>query len=217
MDTPLNNFDKLCNSIREKATRDIEQNLPDNRLIKWQKLITAIHETELAINRVRTSLSLLKTIPSQETLNSYSISEGVWIDYQFGTWAFWMCSLIEKGIELVSQVGQKLIKPYNPQYKEVVKPLIELLVDRKNAVGKIRHPLAHKGEGGVIERVMEEDSSWKQYIIIPSPMDFNTLLAPYVPYHVRWYNFLNGYSVKVLAELYGISKHLNKHINWDKI
>ena len=117
MNASLSSFIKLCNSIREKTARDLEQKRPDNQLAKWRKLLTAVLETELAMHRVRSALNLLKTLPSKETLNMFFMSEGAWIDYQYGTWSFWMCSLLDKEIELVSQVSQQLIKPSNPQYR----------------------------------------------------------------------------------------------------
>ena len=49
MNALLGNFNKLSNSIREKAIRDIQHNLPDSQLVKWRKLLTAIWETEEAV------------------------------------------------------------------------------------------------------------------------------------------------------------------------
>ncbi len=216
MNASLSNFNELCNSIREKATRDLQQKRNDSQLAKWQKLLTVIWETELAMHRVRSALKLLKTLPPKEILNTFSMSEGAWIDYQFGTWSFWACSLIDKEIELVSQVGQKLIKPNELQRKEIVRPLIESLVSQKDRVGKIRHPLAHKGGGGVIEAVMKTDL-WKTSVIIPSPIDFNQVLDSYVRHHTKWYNSLYKFSVFVLADLERICKELNQHIDWDNI
>ena len=202
--------------MREKAIRDIKQNRPDNQLAKWQKLLTAIWETELAIHRIRCALNLLKTLPPKETLNMFSMSEGAWIDYQYATWSFWMCSLLDKEIELVSQVGQKLIKPKNLQHKNIVRPLIDSLVSQKDKVGKIRNPLAHKGEGGTIEEVIKTDL-WENFAIIPSPVDFNEILASLVPYHMRWHYFLYQVSNTVLVELERVCGELTQHIDWDSI
>jgi len=216
MNASLSSFIKLCNSIREKTARDLEQKRPDNQLAKWRKLLTAVLETELAMHRVRSALNLLKTLPSKETLNMFFMSEGAWIDYQYGTWSFWMCSLLDKEIELVSQVSQQLIKPSNPQYREIERPLSKSLVSQKNKVGKIRHPLAHKGKGGTIEAVMREDS-WKGFVVIPSPVDFNCILASCVPYHMRWHHFLHQVSIVILVEIERISAELNQQIDWDNI
>ena len=216
MDASLSNFNRLCNSIRERAIRDIKRGYPNNKLVKWQKLLTAIVETELTMHRVRASLRLLRDIPSQEALKRFSMSEGAWIDYQYTTWSFWMCSLLDKEIELASQVGRKLIKPNNPQHKDIVRPLVKSLVSQKDKVGKIRHPLAHKGEGGTIEAVMSTDV-WKNFVIIPSPVDFNEILASCVPYHMRWHDFLHGVSVKIIAEIERIYGELNQHVTWENI
>ena len=216
MNASLSNFNELCNHIRGKAIRDINQNLPDNKLVKWQKLLTAILETELAMHRVRSALKLLRTLPPREILNMFSMSEGAWIDYQLGTWSFWMCSLLEKKIELVSQVAQKLIKPNNPQYRDIERPLLKSLRARKDSIGKIRHPLAHKGEGGTIEWAVNTDS-WRDYVNIPSPVDYNHVLNSSVPYHLRWYNFLYRRSLLDIAEIERISEELSKHINWSSI
>jgi hypothetical protein len=216
VNAPLKNFNQLCNSIREIAVRDLQQKRPESQLVKWQKLITAILETELAIQRVRNAINLLKTIPPKETLNMFSMSEGAWIDYQYSTWSFWMCSLLDKEIELVSQVGQKLIKPNNPQYKDIVRPFIESLVYKKDKVGEIRHPLAHKGEGGTIEAVMKT-VEWKNYVTMQSPIDFNKILASHVPYHTRWHHFLHESSVRIIAEIEQTSEEIYKRIDWDNI
>jgi len=216
VDAPLNNFNQLCNSIRKVAIRDLKQKHPKGQLTKWRELITAIWETELAMHRVRGALNLLKTLPPKETLNLFSMSEGAWIDYHYTTWSFWMCSLLDKEIELVSQVAQKLIKPSNSQYKEIERPLLESLVSQKDKVGKIRHPLAHKGKGGTIEAVIKTDL-WKSFAIIPSPVDFNQMLASYVPYHMRWHYFLHQVSMAVLAEIERICGELAQHIDWDNI
>jgi hypothetical protein len=217
VNAPLKNFNQLCNSIRERAIQEgLKQKQPKNLLARWQKLLTVILEVELAMHRVRSALNLLKTIPSEGTLNMFSMSEGAWIDYQYATWSFWMCSLLDKEIELVSQVGQKLIKPNNPQYKEIVRPFVESLVSKKDKVGKIRHPLAHKGEGGTLEAVIETDL-WKNFAIIPSPVDFNEMLASCVPYHMRWYFFLHGGSTRIIAEIEQISEEIYKRIDWDDV
>jgi len=127
-----------------------------------------------------------------------------------------MCSLLDKEIELVSQVGQKLIKPNNSQYKDIVRPLVKSLVSQKDKVGKIRHPLAHKGEGGTIEAVMTTEL-WKNFAIIPSPVDFNEMLASCVPYHMKWHYFLHGVSVKIIAEIERTSEELYKRIDWNNV
>jgi len=168
------------------------------------------------MHRVRSALNLLKTIPSKETLNAFSMSEGAWIDYQYTTWSFWISSLLDKEIALVSQVGQKLIKPNNPQYKDIVRPLVESLVSKKDQVGKIRHPLAHKGEGGTIEAVMNTDL-WKNFAIIPSPLDFNKMLASYVPYHMRWHYRLHEVSARIIAEIERTSEEIYKRIDWNNV
>ena len=81
MNAPLKNFNQLCNSIRERAIQeDLKQKRPESKIAKWQKLLTAILETELAMHRVRSALNLLETIPPRETLNVFSMSEGAWID-----------------------------------------------------------------------------------------------------------------------------------------
>jgi hypothetical protein len=213
---PLKNFYQLYNSIREKAIRDPEHKRSQSQLAKWQKLLTIIVETELAMQRVRNALNSLKTIPSKETLDKLSMSEGAWIDYHYTTWAFLMSSLLDKEIELVSQVGQKLIKPNNPKHKDIVRPLIESLVSLKDKVGKIRHPLAHKGEGGTIEAVMKTDT-WKSFAIMPSPINFDNILVSYVPYHLRWHHFLNGASVKIMSQIEHICKEIYTHIDWENV
>lgn len=213
---PLKNFNQLCNSIRERAIRDLKQKRPKSQLVKWQKLLTAIVEAELTMHRVRSALKLLKTVPSKDALKMFSMSEGAWIDYQYTTWSFWMCSLLDREIELVSQVGQKLIKPNNPQHKDIVRPLVKSLVYQKDKVGKIRNPLAHKGEGGTIEAVMNTDL-WKNFAIIRSPVDFNEILASCVPYHMKWHYFLHEVSVKIIAEIERTSEELYKRIDWNNV
>ncbi len=81
MNAPISNFNKLSNSIRERAIRDIKQKYPESQLAKWRQLLTTIWETEEAMHRVRCSLKLLRTIPPKETLNMFSMSDGAWIDY----------------------------------------------------------------------------------------------------------------------------------------
>jgi len=216
MNAPLNNFNQLCNSIKKAITQDLKQERPKSQLAKWQKLLTAIWETEEAMHRVRCSLKLLKTVPHKETLNMFSMSEGAWIDYQYTTWSLWALSLLNKEIELVSQVCQKLIKPSNPQYKEIERPLVKSLVSQKDKVGEVRHPLAHTGKGGITESIMKTDL-WPNFAIIPSPVDFNEILSSLVPYHTRWHYFLHQVSMAVLAEIERICGELNQHIDWDNI
>jgi len=144
------------------------------------------------------------------------MSEGTWIDYHVGTWSFWTCSLIDKAIELVHQISLRLIKPRNPQHKDIVSPLIKSLVSQKDRVGKIRHPLAHKGEGGIIERVIETDL-WKNIVILPSPVDYNEVLNSCVPYHTRWHRILHDTPLRVIAKILGTCGELHQHINWQDI
>ena len=152
----------------------------------------------------------------KETLNAFSMSEGAWIDYHVGTWSFWTCSLIDKAIELVHQISLRRIKPRNPQHNDIVSPLIKSLVSQKDRVGKIRHPLAHKGEGGIIERVIETDQ-WKNIVILPSPVDYNEVLNSCVPYHTRWHRILHYTSLRVIAKILGTCGELRQHINWQDI
>ncbi len=216
MNVAISNFYQLNNAIRERSIRDVNQNRPNNLLAKWQRLRIATVETEIAMHRVKVCLNLLSTIPSKETLDVFSLSEGAWIDYHYCNWSFWMCSLMEKEIELVSQIGQKLIKLSNPQHKNIVRPLVESLVSRKDNIGKIRHPLAHKGEGGTTEAIMNTDL-WKVSLILPSPIDFNPIFNSFVPSHMRWYNFLYKRSLLDFAEIERISEELYKSIDWGKI
>ena len=216
MNASLSNFNTLCNSIRERATQDIKQSLPDNQLVKWRQLLSAIWETEEAMHRVKCSLKLLKTIPRKETLNMFSMSDGAWIYYQYTTWSLWALSLLNKEIELVSQVCQKLIKPSNPQYKEIERPLAKSLVSQKDKVGEVRHPLVHTGKGGTTESIMKTDL-WSNFAIIPSPVDFNEILSSLVPYHMRCHYFLDQISNAIFAEIEQICEKLNQHIDWDNI
>ena len=216
MNASLSSFNKLSNYIREKAIRAIQQKRPQSQLAKWRQLLTAIWETEEAMHRVRCSLKLLKTIPPKETLNMFSMSQGAWIDYQYTTWSLWALSLLNKEIELVSQVCQKLIKPSNPQYKEIERPLVKSLVSQKDKVGKVRHPLAHTGKGGITESIMKTDL-WPNFAIIPSPVDFNEILSSLVPYHMKWHYFLDQISNAIFAEIEQICEKLNQHIDWNNI
>jgi len=122
--------------------------------------------------------------------------------------------LLEREKSLVKQVVRNLVKPSNPQYKDIEKTLLKYIEAQRDEISKVRHPLAHTGKGGTIEAVMETDS-WKNFVIIPSPVNFNELLASYVPYHMRWHDFLHGISVKTIAELERTSKEIYKHIDWD--
>lgn len=212
----LENFHQLCNSIREKAARDIKQKRPESQLTKWQKLFTTIVETELAIHRVRKALNLLKTTPSKKTLDTLSMSEGAWIDYHYVTWAFLAFALLERERSLIKQVVRSLVKPSKPQYKAIEKTLLNYIEAQRIKMSKMRHPLAHAGEGGTVEAVISTDL-WKNFAIIPSPLDFNKLLASYVPYHMRWHYFLHGISEKIIAELERTSKELYQQIDWDNI
>ena len=216
MNAPLNNFNQLCNSIRKATIQDLKQKHPKSQLAKWRKLLTAIWETELTMHRVRSALNLLKTVPSKETLNMFSMSEGAWIDYQYTTWSFWMFGLLEREKCLVQRVTRNLVKLSNPQYKDIEKTLLKSIEAQRDKISKVRHPLAHIGEGGTIEEVINTEL-WKNFAIIPSPVDFNEMLAPLVPYHMRWHYFLCQVSNAVLAEIERICGELNQHIGWDDI
>ncbi len=216
MNTALSNFNKLCNSIREKATQDLRQKHTNSQLAKWQKLLTAILETELAMHRVRSALNLLKTVPSKETLNMFSMSEGAWIDYQYTTWSLWMFGLLEREGSLVSRVVRNLVKPSNPKYKEIEKTLLKSIETQRAKISKVRHPLAHTGKGGTLEAVINTDL-WENFLILPSPIDFNQILASLVPYHTRWHYFLHQVSIAVLDEMERICGELNQQIDWDNI
>ncbi len=216
MNASLNNFNQLCNSIRKAAIRDLKQKRTSSQSAKWQRLLSAILETELTMHRVRSALNLLKTIPSEETLNLFSMSEGAWIDYQYTTWSFWMFGLLERGRSLFKLVIRNLVKPSNPQYKDMEKTLLKSIEVQRDKISKVRHPLAHIGEGGTIEEVTNTEL-WKNFVILPSPIDFNQILASLVPYRVRWHYFLHQVSMAVFTEIERVSGELIKHINWEKV
>ena len=179
-------------------------------------MLTAIHETELAMHRLRSTLKLLKTPPPKETLDIFYMSEGAWIDYHIATWSFYIYGLLERERKLVCQVCRSLIKPNNPHYEDIEKELLKSVKAQKDKVEKLRHPEAHVGEGGVIEKVMK-NGSWKDYLILPSPIDFNHVLASYEAYHMRWYESLYQFSLLQIARMEQISQELYKCIDWKRI
>lgn len=242
MGASLSGFDRFRNALQEAAARALErthpeyvdtfqevlrqtgdlskalhavENIPTGRgFAKWQPILTAILDTELAMDKVRSALKLLKVIPPVEVLDAFSMSEGAWIDYHLDAWFFRMDGLLEREKKLVSRVVRALVKPTNAQWKYIENTLLNSIKGLSEITGKVRDPLAHGG--GAVEAI-EEERLWQMAVLLRFHPDIRQLLDARVQYHDKWYEGLRQASIQALAEIERVSEELNHHIDWDKL
>jgi hypothetical protein len=245
VDASLSEFDQFRNALQAAAARSLERTHPeyvvtfqkvisqtgdpskafdtvkdistDKGFTRWRPILTATLDTELAINRLRVALNMLKILPPREVLNLFSMSAGEWVDYQLTNWLFLMKALLEKEKALISKAVRTLVKPSNTQWKDIENSLLKRINALIKDTGKMRDPLAHGGLGGGGVSAVEEERLWEGFVLMRGPLDIRQLLEPMVEYHDKSLQRLRQTSIQALAEINRASEDLSRHIDWDNV
>ena len=240
----MSNFERFRDALHEAAARSLERTHPeyvaafqkalsqtrdpskafdavkdistDEGFARWRPLLTATLDTEVAINRLRNALNILKILPSEEVLNLFSMSLGEWVDYHMTAWLFWMDALLEKVKALVCEAIRALVRISNAKWKDIETNLLKSINALSEDTGKIRDPIAHGGLKGRAVEALEEERLWEGFVLMRGPLDIRQLFESFVEYHGKWYEHLRQASVKAIAEVNRVLEELNRHIDWAK-
>jgi len=186
---------------------------------KWRPLLTAEFDTELTIDQVRRTLYLLKLVPTHDI----PVSEGAWVYYNLQAWIFWMDALIERAKKLIKQSIRVLVRPNNPQWKDIESDLLKSINVLSEKIGEVRDPLAH---GGGVAETPAKERLWEGLVLILAGIHsdkhsfdklFDSLFEPMANYHTSWYERSFKTSVIVLAAIGKEMEKLSKQIDWDNI
>lgn len=208
-------------------TGDLSQTLDTVKAIptdvgfaKWRSLLTATFDTELAINQIRTALNLLRIIPPQRIAPPHDIpiSEGAWVYYHYNVWIFLMDALLERTKKLLTQAVRTLIRPTNPNWKDIQSEVLKSINLLSEDIGTVRDPLAH---GGGVAEAPAQERLWEGFVFISTLTNYqmvpiDNVFEPMTKYHASWYKRLYELSLLVLATIDKEIDKLNKQINWDK-
>jgi len=188
---------------------------------KWRPLLTAIFDTELAINQVKTSLDLLRIIPPKSVvpLHNVSISEGAWVYYHVDVWIFWQDALLERIKKLIRLSVRRLIRHFNPQWENIEIDILKSINLLSQDIGKIRDPLAH---GGWAVDAPAEEKLWEGTVLVatlanPHEIISGQVFEPMAQYHAKWYDELDRKTRLVLDVIDKSIGKLRGNIDWDKI
>ena len=204
-------FEQALDAVKELPT--------DAGFSKWRPLLTDALDVELAIDQLKTSLKLLKVIPLTDVISNEGIfiSQGSWIHYHLNAWIFWMDGLLERVDKLVKQTVRTLLRPNNPHYRLIESEILESVHLLSDKVGKVRDPLAHGG--GFIEAPSEQ-GLWEGLVLILTlagsnrDLNFDDICKSMVPFHARWYKFLDRNTTIVLARIEDVFKKFNTYLEW---
>jgi hypothetical protein len=140
----------------------------------WYKLLTALADTELALDRVRRAIWFLDMTPPPGM--GEASNAGAWAVYHLDQWTFSTYALLERLKKLIKLTVRKLIQKKNPQWLDVQAALLDRVEKLSIEVGKVRHPLTHGG--GVVEQ-LETDRFWEPYLVRGSGLDIDTVESAY--------------------------------------
>jgi hypothetical protein len=207
------NLSLAINSVKAIST--------DVGLAKWRPLLTAIFDTEIAINQVKTSLDLLKIIPPKSVVSPHDIpiSEGAWVYYHVDVWVFWQDALLERVKKLIKISVRKLIRPFNPQWQNIERDILNSINLLSQDIGKLRDPLAH---GGWAVDAPAEEKLWEGTVLVatltnPHEIISGQVFEPMAQYHAKWYKQLDSKTGLVLDVIDKTIGKIRGNIDWNKI
>ncbi|MBI2866710.1 MAG: hypothetical protein HYX97_00070 [Chloroflexi bacterium] len=175
---------------------------------QWSTLLTLALDVELSLDKLRRALELLGT-PVPQLRSEWNA--GAWAEYHFDHWVYQSHAWLERLDKLVKRVCRSLIKPHSRQWQQVERRLTGEIAQMANGIGKIRHPLAHGGGGGVTGP--QEEGLWEPSLLIDGDVDI--VSAAYQSkgqFQEKWHKMLVGVTVKAITRSEAIFRELNRHI-----
>jgi len=135
-------------------TRPLIKDSPED----WIKVLTALLDVQLVIEKVRRSLVYLETdLPQQPD------DAGARVIYHFDHWIFQMHALLERVDRLIATVFRTLVRPRAIKGWEIEQKKLRKRVRGLNpGIAKIRDPLAHGLGGGVTGP--QEEQLWEPFL-----------------------------------------------------
>ena len=123
----------------------------------WPDLLTAILDFEAVLDKMTRSLDLMGFSPVQSDME-----KGAWFDYHLDYWCFLMDALLERVDRLAALTFRRLVRPKDKDWQAKHTRIRDDVNQMKQAIARIRDPLAH-GRGGGITGIQEE-RLWEPYL-----------------------------------------------------
>jgi hypothetical protein len=176
----------------------------------WYPLLTALADTELALDRVLRAVWFLDVAPPPG-LGEVS-NPGAWVVYHHDQWTFAMYALLERLRRLTKLTVRKLIRGKNAQWRDVQAALLAPIEKLSNGLGTERHPLTHGG--GVVEE-LEADRFWEPYLMRGIELAIGVPEAFYQTvresgYQERSHGFLEGSTKAVIDVMEIVLRRLSR-------
>jgi hypothetical protein len=126
----------------------------------WYELVTGLLSVELAMEEVKTALSLMRNHRAEGR------EDGRLLDYHRNHWVFQTHAVLEKSIYLIKRVYRTLVKRLDPaSFDERMRRTIEPLTKQRNSLADImRNPMVHPIGGRVT--AIEQERLWERYVLI---------------------------------------------------
>ncbi|MDP2743650.1 MAG: hypothetical protein Q8P00_01110, partial [Dehalococcoidia bacterium] len=132
-----------------------------------------------------------------------SISEGEWLDHQFGYWAVLTQGLISKFEKLCKGIYRKFPAPRSS--KTDLKEMLQKLLDYHIGLKRLRDPLAHPG--GPVS-IVGQDEHLGPYIVFRGEFDISSMMAGQTTFYSSWTSRAYQFTNTVLVEIDQVSKSL---------
>ena len=189
--------------------RVIEETKPllGKGLGSWSRLLTALLDFELVLDKVTRSLRFHGT-----SISGSPEEVGAWVHYHFDHWAFQMDALLERLDKLIAVVFRQLVRPKDSDWRNKERVLRSDVKKMKGSIGKVRHPLAHGLGGGVTG--IQDERLWEPFLA-GAAFDVDILRPGYeraVPYAKRWHSILVAKTAEQLAATEAIFRQLSTQV-----
>ncbi len=177
---------------------------------RWYRLLTAMADIEIALDKVRRALSYLGAAPANG-MGQLS-NEGAWAVYHFDQWTFQMHALLERLERLIKLTGRHIASKKNPKWPDAERTLLDRVKGMSDVVGNVRHPLAHGGGGGV--KGLEDDRLWEPYLVGAMGLDIDFPQALYQAVgesgrREKWGHYLQRSTVLAIRSMEEIFERLS--------
>lgn len=203
-------------SQRLAETGDLDRAIKETKPLlgappDWYPLLTAMADTEMVLDKVQRAVWFLAVAPPSRAGELWH--PGAWAVYHVDHWTFEIYALMEGMNKLIKRTVRHLIRPDNPQWRDVENRLVASVTKIRDSIAKVRDPLAHGYGGGVTG--IEEERLWEPHLAVAPKGEVDLVQARYQSiqdggYQQKWYERLRQGTALVIAAMESIFKDLSK-------
>jgi hypothetical protein len=200
---------------RLKETNDLERAIADTRPLlregfeRWNDLLTAVFDVELAMDKVKRSLAFL-----QSDVAGTPDEAGACVIYHIDHWTFQMDGFLERLDTLIAKTIRHFVRPKDKEGWQATQAALRQDVGKlKVEMAKVRDPLAHGLGGGVTG--IQEQQLWEPFLA-GRLFEFDFVESVYrgaSPRKQRWCSMLEKATILALAQVEKTSEGLIQHLD----